>query len=123
MSIYNAFIASNFNYCNTVWHFCSNRSIYQLETIHKRALSVVLNDSSSYRNLLDRASKPTLYVSRLKAITIEAYKCKANKNPDYINVMLNPLIKPYNLRVGPRAEQPKVNTTSCGLHSFTYQVA
>ena len=124
MSIYNAFIASNFKYCNTVWHFCSNRSLYKLEKIHKQALRVVLNDfSSSYRNLLDRVSKPTLYVSRLKAIAIEAYNCKANENPDYINVMLNPLIKPYNLRGGPRAEQPKVNTTSCGLHSFTYQVA
>ena len=99
MSIYNAFIASNFNYCNTVWHFCSNRSLYKLEKIHKQALRVVLNDySSSYRNLLDRVSKPTVYVSRLKAIAIEAYKCKANENPDYINVMLNPLIKPYNLR-------------------------
>ena len=103
---------------------CSNRSLYKLEKVHKQALRVVLNDySSSYRNLLDKVSKPTLYVSRLKAIAIEAYKCKANENPDYINVMLNPLIKPYNLRGGPRAEQPKVNTTSCGLNSFTYQVA
>ena len=124
MSIYNAFIASNFDYCNTVWHCCSNRSLYKLEKVHKQALRVVLNDySSSYRNLLDKVSKPTLYVSRLKAIAIEAYKCKANENPDYINVMLNPLIKPYNLRGGPHAEQPKVNTTSCGLNSFTYQVA
>ena len=82
-----------------------------------------LVNSSSYRDLLDKVSKPTLYVSRLKAIATEAYKCKANENPDYINVMLNPLIKPYNLRGGPRAEQPKVNTTSCGLHSFKYQIA
>ena len=120
----NAFIASNFNYCNTVWHFCSNRSLYKLDKVHKQALGVILNDySSSYRNLLDKVSKPTLYVSRLKAIAIEVYKGKANENPDYINVMLNPLIKPYNLRGGPHAEQPKVNTTSCGLNSFTYQVA
>ena len=124
MSIYNAFIASNFNYCSTVWHFCSNRSLYKLEKLHKQALRVVLNDySSSYRDLLDKVSKPTLYVSRLKAIATEAYKCKANENPDYINVMLNPLIKPYTLRGGPRAEQPKVNTTSCGSHSFKNQIA
>ena len=124
MSIYNASIASNFNYCNTVWHFCSNRSLYKLEKFHKQALRLVLNDySSSYRKLLDKVFKPFLYVSRLKAIAIEAYECKANENPDYINVMLNPLIKPYNLGGGPRAEQPKVNTTSCGLNSFTYQVA
>ena len=121
MSIYNAFMASNFNYCNTVWQFCSNRSLYKLEKLHKQGLRVVLNDySSSYPDLLDKASKPTLYVSRLKAI---AYKSKENGNPDYINVMLNPQIKPYDLRGGPRAEQLKVNTTSCGLYSFTYQVA
>ena len=123
MSIHNAFIASNFNHCDTVWHFCSYRSLYKLEKLHKQALWLVLNDySSSYRKLLDKVSKPTLYVSRLKAIAIEAYKCKANENPDYINVMLNPLIKPYNLRGGPRAEQPKATTTSCGINSFTYQV-
>ena len=46
MSIYNTFIASNFNYCNTVWHFCSNRSLYKLEKLHKQALGVVLNDYS-----------------------------------------------------------------------------
>ena len=67
--------------------------------------------------------KPTVYASGLNAIATEAYKCKADKNPDYINVMLNPLFKPYNLRGGLRAEQPKVNTTSCGLHSFKYQIA
>ena len=53
MSIYIAFIASNFNYCNTVWHFCSNRGLYKLEKIHKQALRVVLNDYfSSYCHLL-----------------------------------------------------------------------
>ena len=78
MSINNVFIASNFNYCNTVWQFCSNRSLYKLQKVHKQTLMVVLNDnSSSYRNLLNKVYKPTLYVSRLKAIAIEAYKCKA----------------------------------------------
>ena len=124
MSIYNALIACIFNYCNMVWHFCSNRSLYKLEKPYKQAPRVVLNDySSSYRDLLYKASKFTLYVSRSKAITIEAYQRKANENSDYINVMLNPPIKPYDFRGSPRAEQPKVNTTSCGLNSFAYQVA
>ena len=124
MSIYNAFLTSNFSYCNIVWHFCSNRSMYKLEKVHKQALRVVLNDdTSSYRVLLDTVSKPTLYVSRQKSIAIEAYKCYDNENPEYINVMLDPLNKPYDLRGGSRAEQPKVNTTSCGLNTFTYQAA
>ena len=113
MSIYNAFLTSNFSYCNIVWHFCSNRSMYKLEKVHKQALRVVLNDyTSSYCVLLDTVSKPTLYVSRLKSIAIEAYKCYVNENSEYINVMLDPLNKPYDLRGGSR-----------GLNTFTYQAA
>ena len=124
ISIYNAFLSANFTYCNTVWHFCSNRSLFMLEKVNKKALRVVLNDYvSTYRDLLDKVSKPTLYVARLKAIAIEAYKCYVNENPQYINSMFDSVDKPYNLRGGSLAEQPKVNTTSSGLNTFTYQAA
>ena len=124
ISIYNAFLAANFPYCNTVWHFCSNRGMYMLEKVHKKALRVVLNDYiSSYRDLLDKVSKPTLYVARIKAIAIDAYKCCVNENPPYINAMFDSVDKPYNLRGGPLAEQPKVDTTYSGLNTFTYQAA
>ena len=53
-----------------------------LEKVNKKALRVVLNDYvSTYRDLLDKVFKPTLYVARLKAIAIEAYKCYVNENP------------------------------------------
>ena len=95
-----------------------------LEKVNKKALRVVLNDYvSTYRDLLDKVSKPTLYVARLKAIAIEAYKCYVNENPQYINSMFDSVDKPYNLRGGSLAEQPKVNTTSSGLNTFTYQAA
>ena len=124
ISIYNAFLAANFTYCNTVWHFCSSRGMYMLEKVHKKALRVVLNDYiSSYRDLLDKVSKQTLYVARIKAIAIEAYKCYVNENPPYINAMFDSVDKPYKLRGGPLAEQPKVNTTYSGLNTFTYQAA
>ena len=42
MFIYNACIASNFNYCNTVWHFYSNRSLYKLGKISPKWLLVFL---------------------------------------------------------------------------------
>ena len=50
---------------------------------------------SPYRVLLDKVSKPTLYVTRLKAIATEAYTCFVNENPKYINVMFDPVTKPY----------------------------
>ena len=124
ISIYNAFLSANFTYCNTVWHFCSNISLYKLEKVNKKALRVVLNDYvSPCRDLLDKVSKPTLYVARLNAIAIEAYKYYVNENPQYINAMFDSVDKPYNLRGGPLAEKPKVNTTSSGLNIFTYQAA
>ena len=47
------------------------------------------------------------YVSRLKSIAIEAYKYYVNEYPEYINGMLDPLNKPYDLRGGSRAERFK----------------
>ena len=105
-------------------NFCSNRSLYMLEKVNKKAIRDVLNDYvSTYRDLLDKVSKPTLYVARLKAIAIEAYKCYVNENPQYIDAMFDSVDKPYNLRGVPLAEQPKVKTTSSGLNTFTYQAA
>ena len=50
--------------------------MYKLEKAHKQTLRVVLNDyTSSYRVLSDTVPKPTLYVSRLKSIAIQAYTC------------------------------------------------
>ena len=40
MNLYHGFIMSNVNYCNTVWHFCSNHDIIKLEKLHMRALRV-----------------------------------------------------------------------------------
>ena len=106
ISIYNAFLSANFTYCNTVWHFCSNRSLYMLEKVNKKTLRVVLNDYvSTYRDLLDKVSKPTLYVARLKAIAIEAYKCYVNENPQYINAMFDSVDRALQLERGPLVEQ------------------
>ena len=55
MSLYNAFIMSNFNYCNTIWHFCNAGDTLKLEKIQKRALRIIFNDfESNYDALLKR---------------------------------------------------------------------
>ena len=107
-----------------MWHFCSNRNLYKWEKTHKQALRVVLNDyTSSYSDLLNKMARHTLYIFVLKAIASESYKLCANENLVYINAMINLSIKAYNLRGGSPVEQPKVNTTSCGLNTFSYQAA
>ena len=101
INIYNAFIASNFNYCKTVWHFCSNRSAYKIEKVSKKALRVTLNDyESPYMTLLKNVSRPSLYAGRLKSIVLETYKCVKTHNPAYLNDLFCPSPTPYKLLVG-----------------------
>ena len=69
--------------------------------VHKKAIRVVLNDYiSSYRDLLDKVSKPTLYVAGIKIIAVEAFKCYVNEYPPYISAKFDSVDKPYNLRGG-----------------------
>ena len=120
LDIYQAFISSNFNYCDIVWHFCSNRSTYKIEKVHKNALRVMLNDcTSSYSDMLEVVKRPMLYISRIKNITIETFKSVKGLNPKYeISFLIfnQALLYTWWFQIG-----SKVNTISFGIKSCTYQ--
>ena len=42
--IYKSFIASNFNYCPLVWHFCGTVNNNKLEKLQERSLRILYND-------------------------------------------------------------------------------
>ena len=76
-------------------------------------MQVVLNYyQASYEDLLDEVSLPTLYVSRMKAIAIEMFKCVKNISPIFLKNMFAYLDQPYELRGGWKFIQPLVRTTS-----------
>ena len=107
MSNYNVFIASSFNYFNVVWHFCSNRSLYRLEKLHKQGRRVFPNDYASHcLNIWIQMKN-----ARQMQILILSMWCWALSSNNAIWEGVR------------NAEQPKVNTTSSGLYSFMYQVA
>ena len=64
--------------------------------------------------------RSNLYVSRLKSIGIEVYKCIQNINPPFLD-MFNIRETTRNLRDGNTLIQPKVNTIKFGINSFSYQ--
>ena len=100
-----------------MWHFCSNRSTYKIEKAHKNALRVTLNYTSSYSDMLEVVKRPTLYISRIKNIAIETFRIKG-LNPKYIS-LFSFSTTPYCTRGGSKLVQPKVNTSSFGINSFT----
>ena len=122
LNICQAFISSNFNYCDIVWHFCSNCSTYKIEKVHKNALRVTLNDyTSSYSDMLEEIKRPTLYISRIKNIAIETFKSVKGLNPNYMKSLFSFSTMPYCTCGGSKLVQPKVNTIIFGINSFTYQ--
>ena len=123
-NIYCAFILPNFIYCCTVWHFCSKSSTLKLERVNKKALRIVLNDyNSSYSDLLHKACQTSLYISRIKAIAIEMYKCKFHICPEFVEGFFSTQQHSYSLRGGEKLNQPIVNTNKYGLHTFRYEGA
>ena len=75
-TMFHAFVSSNFNYCPTTWHFTSKSSTMKREEVHKTALRVVYNDyTTSYSGLLDMSNRAPLFLTRLKGLLIEVFKC------------------------------------------------
>ena len=65
-----------------------------------------------------------MYVSRMKSITLEIFKCSNKSSPSYITDMFRISATPYDdTRGGTKLIQPKVNTARNGLKSFRYQGA
>ncbi len=83
--IFNAFVVSNFMYCPLVWHICSVSDSKKVEKIQERALCYVQSDfNDPYCNLLQRASKSKLYLSRLRILAIEIFKVLNDMSPLYM---------------------------------------
>ena len=82
-----SFIFSNFNYCPLVWHFCSVASTRKIEKIQERALRLLYNDNfSTYNELLQKASKPTMEVNRMRKLAVEIFKTLNSLNPNYMKL-------------------------------------
>ena len=100
------------------------QDIIKMEKLQKRALRIVFNDyTSPYKVLLDKANCESLYVSRLHAIAVEAYKCMNDLNPPFICELLVRNDTTYGLRDSDKAIQPRVRSDKHGIHFFRYQCA
>ena len=85
-AIYDSFVASNFNYCPPVWHFCGATNNSKLEKIQERCLRIIYKDNESpYETLLETTNTTSLVVSRLRLILLEVYKSLHQLNAKCIN--------------------------------------
>ena len=116
----NGLIYSNFDYCPLVWMFSHKKSLNKIESLHKRALSFLLNDyESSYEELLEKSRKCSMNLRRKKFLCIEIYKTINNLNSDFIKNIFemkrnNRIVRErYKLNLNiPRTNQVTFDTNS-----------
>ena len=119
--IYNSFVASNFNYCPLVWHFCGATNSSKIEKIQERCLRIIYKDyESSYHRLLGMANTTTLVISRLRILIFEVFKSIRQLNPKCISDLFEVKSLGYSLRNHVKVLQPKRRTTTYGLRTVSY---
>ena len=62
LTLYKAFILPHFQYCSSVWHFCSSRNTDKLESLNKRVIRAIFSDwNANYNELLNKSGTISLF--------------------------------------------------------------
>ena len=88
--LYNSFILTNFNYYPLIWIFCGKTTNDKVNSVHKRALRVLLNEyTSSFQELLYRKEEVTIHEENLQKLMLEVYRCMTSANPSFLWELFN----------------------------------
>ena len=123
LRLYKAFVLPHFQYCSLIWHFCGTRNRDELETLKKRILRFIFNDTnSSYDELLKTAEKASLYNGRIHNMLIVVFKSLfVSTYPKYLKELFTLRNSKYLLKGKNILTLPEPRTTSYGLESIKYE--
>ncbi len=90
-----------------------------MEKVQKRALRFVYNDfTSTYEECLAKGNHSTSYITRLRYMATEFYKCMYSLNPTYLQDMVTTINKEYILINPKPVQQPKCKTVTHDINYF-----
>ena len=85
LTVCNAVILSNFNYCPLIWLFCNKGANKEIDRTHKRALRILYEDyESSFETLLARSGSNSMHIKNLQKLMTEIYKSMNHLNPSIV---------------------------------------
>ena len=94
----NAYFMSQFGYCSVVWMNHSRTLNNQISRLHKRALSLAYNNSSSFSELLEKDKYVTVCHHNLQTLAYEIFKLKKNMVPEILTEIFPQKKSNYSLR-------------------------
>ena len=119
-----SFVNTQFNYCAIVWMFCSRKSKFRLENIHKRVLRVVYNEcEKNYKDLLADHDEISIHQKHLQFLGNEVFNSTNKLNLQFMWCFFENHESPYNLRCVSVIKLPGANTTKYGTNSLNFGCA
>ncbi len=123
LTIFNAFIVSNFLDCAVVWHMFSKSDTKKVAKVQERALCLIYRTfESDYKSLLiiNLAGRSSLYIDRLRTIVTEVYKAINGMSPEYLQDLFVIKANVHDLRDNNKMKLYKFITMTYGKHSIKY---
>ena len=122
LSIYEAFVASNFVYCSVAYNSFTLGHDRKIEKLNERALRLVCNDySNTYNDLLVKTGKKMLNITLKNNLVQFVFKVLLNQAPPVDNSFFSKQISPYDMRDNNKLVLPAFNTVQYGKRSIRFQ--
>ena len=115
------FLSSQFSYCPLIWMFHSRKMEHRINSIHKRALKLVYQDSPdlTFQELLAKDKSVSVHQKILQLLATEIFKSKTGMSPELMNDILHFVERPYNLRSDYTLERKRDHTVYHGSESLS----
>ncbi len=121
LTIFNAFIVSNFLYCPVVWHMCSQSDTKKVEKLQERTLCFIYRKfETDYKSLLNLDEHSSFYMDRLRTIVTEVYKAINGMSPAFVQDLFVIKANVHDLRDNNKMKLYKFKTMTYGKHSINY---
>ena len=119
--IMNAFITSQFGYCQLIWMFHNRKMLKQINRIHERTLRIVYADNnSSFEDLLEKSGPVSMHDRNLQQMAIEMYKSLNDLSSTHLSELFSVKERKYNLRNDNALVSNIPHSTKYGLNTISH---
>ena len=91
-------IKYQFNYCPLGWIFCLSQPNKGIDKVHEKALRFIYQDNITFKTLLEKQDKFSIYQRNLQVLITEIYKIVNVIAPPIIKSLFQFRLNQYNIR-------------------------
>ena len=119
----NAFIYSQFNYCNIIWMFCSKLDNNKINSIHKRTLRCIYKEENGTLDYLtEKYQEPSFHERNIQSLMLLIYRIINNLSPELLVECFKEKKTSYSLRSKLTLQLPRLcKTNRFGVNSLIFK--